>query len=205
MASNLDPVWVTFPRWIEESGLPAHLVETCGAGGWLVFRKLVEIDCEENLTPQWFSFSLPRTATWVGLPVERLLNSLAQLEEGGWIQRLDREMTVQQARIHVPLQVPVAESQIRQNLEATCNAKGGRFLLRYADDVSGLDRVERVLYLYQMLFGPRFSPKVVQDLEEIANTYDQALIYESFAEAFDRKIKTFSWIKSHLQSSVTAG
>ena len=35
-----------------------------------------------------------------------------------------------------------------------------------------MEKVEKVdLPLYQMLFGPKFTAKVVQDLEEIANLY----------------------------------
>ena len=59
-----------------------------------------------------------------------------------------------------------------------------------------------MVYLYQMLFGARFSPRIAEDLEEIANTYDMAVIYDVFSEAFRKKAKTLAWVKSHLHKTI---
>jgi len=189
---------------MEESGLPELLTALCGTEGWLLLRKLVEIDCDVNLTPQWFPFAIPDLSRWTGIAEERVGSLLENLETGEWIERANREMEVQTCRIVTPMKVPLNEAVIRRRLSGE-TAQGGRFVLRYFQDHGSMNTVEKVIYLYQMLFGARFSPRIVEDLEEIANTFDMAIIYDTFKEAFSKKVKSLAWIKSHLKMSVTTG
>lgn len=197
MIFDKDPLWIQFPRWIEESGLPEQLCREYGCEGWAVFRKLVEIDCERNMTPDWFAFSLSDVARWAGLSIAKVEPALYHLEQGEWIDRRNIGLEIEEAVIISPLEVPLPEEEIRKRLTGS-KAKGGRFLFRYQENIREMEKVEKVIYLYQMLFGPKFTAKVVQDLEEIANLHDMGVIHSIFSEAFQRKIKSFSWIKSHL-------
>ncbi len=194
-----DPLWIVFPRWIEESGLPETIASDTGESGWLIFRKLVELDCDVNLTPHWFDFSLNDLARWTGIPSERLNTLLEMLERGNWIERYNLSLDAQTCRIITPLKVPLEESQIRTALSGN-HSKAGNFVLRYYQNTVNMSSVENVIYLYQMLFGARFSPRIVEDLEEIANTYDMGVIYDIFSEAYAKKVKSLAWIKSHLHS-----
>ena len=197
MILEKDPVWIQFPRWIEESGLPEKLSQDHGPEGWILFRKLVEIDCEMNMTPDWFSFSLGDLSRWTGISLSKTELTLYHLEQGERIDRRNIGLEIEEAVIEIPLDIPQPEDEIRNKL-AGPKSKGGRFLLRYQENIREMEKVEKVVYLYQMLFGPKFSAKIVQDLEEIANLYDMGVIHEAFSEAFQRKIKSFSWIKSHI-------
>jgi hypothetical protein len=199
--SNRDPLWVVFPRWLEESGLPERMAEEIGPESWLLFRKLVELDCDANLTPQWFAIGLSDLVRWTGISRPRIELLLRYLEEMEWIERIDADFESQTCRIVTPLKVPLEENTIRSAL-AGFHGCGGRFILRYYQNTASLNAVENVIYLYQMLFGARFSPRIVEDLEDIANTYDMGVIYDIFAEAYAKKAKSLAWIKSHLASEV---
>ncbi len=196
-----DPLWLTSPRWIEESGIPQVAASECGIKGWVVFRKLLELDCDVNLTPQWFTYCSEDLSRWTGLEQASVDSGLSRLEERGWIERRDLETPSPQARIVTPLPFEVDEVEIRRRLAGE-RIRGGGFVLRYAEDAGDMEKVERVVYLYQMLFGARFSPRIAEDLEEIANTYDMAVIYDVFSEAFRKKAKTLAWVKSHLHKTI---
>jgi hypothetical protein len=199
MAVKSDPVWVLFPRWIEESGLPEALLQSMGCEAWLIFRKLVELDCEQNLTPDWFSFKIPDLQRWTGCEPGTIETMLIKLEEQSLIQRNNLDFESQGAKIVSPLVTPINEAVIRKTL-AGSHVKGGRFILRYSEDISQFEQIDKVMYLYQMLFGPKFSPKIVQSLEEIANTYDMGVIFDTFSEAFQSQKKSLAWIKTHLRA-----
>ncbi|MBD3265301.1 hypothetical protein GF373_01415 [bacterium] len=197
MAISNDPVWVRFPRWLEMSGLPGLFAEQYGTEAWLLFRKLVEIDCDQNLTPHWFSFSLTELAEQTGVEIEQADTIMENLKQDRRIERRDDDYEIQEAKITTPVRVVRSEKEIRERLAGE-QVKSSQHILRYHDNTEDYSKVETVVYLYQMLFGPRFSPKIAQDLEELANTYDMAIIQQVFGEAFNRNIKTFAWIKSHV-------
>ncbi len=194
-----DPLWVLFPRWLEESGLPRQFYSQVHPLAWLLFRKLVEWDCENNLTPGWFSLTLDALSEWTGLEKKEIRDILLALEDGGWIEGVNVDQDTQQLCIVTPLPVPIEEEEIRSKLMDRYSI-GGHYILRYYENIASLSKVEKVIFLYQMLFGARFTPRIVEDLEMIANTYDMGVIYDTFQEAYQKKVKSLSWIKTHLHS-----
>ncbi len=197
---NRDPLWVVFPRWIEESGLPEEVAKECGGEGWLLFRKLIELDCDANLTPDWFSIRIDDLFRWTGIERQKIESLLSQLQNSGWIDRTNTCFDDQTCRIVTPLSAPLEEAKIRTALSA--NSSAGNFILRYYQNTRTMNAVENVIYFYQMLFGARFSPRIAEDLEEIANTYDMGVIYDIFSEAYSRKVKSLAWVKSHLEKAM---
>src|SRR5262245_49914409 len=55
--------------WLEWSGLPAAL-NTARANGWLVFKKLVELDCRAGRRPGIVEISIAELAGRCGLTAE---------------------------------------------------------------------------------------------------------------------------------------
>ncbi|MFB3788526.1 MAG: hypothetical protein ACE15F_19380 [bacterium] len=192
-----DPLWMCFPRWMEESGIPERIAAQSGAEGWLLFHKLVEIDCDLNLTPDWFVFRPADLARWTGVAVSRVEPLLGRLEREQWIERSELSQEIQKARIQVPLPITLDEEELQNRIRGAA-AVGSRCFFRYWHDIAGLEKVERVIYLYQMLFGARFSPRIVEDLEEIANAAPMEVISELFTEAYQKKVKSLAWIKTRL-------
>lgn len=192
-----DPLWTRTPRWIEESGLPAQLRERHGALAWPVFRSLVAIDCDRNLTPDWFSFDMKRLAQSSGTLPAEAVELAGLLTDDELIETRQQSDDSWQGRIRTPLKTPIEPESILRSL---AESHGGRFALRYATDVDAMSKAQRVVYFYQMTFGARFTPRIVEELEEIANDYDISVIYDIFSEASRRSIKRFSWIKSKLSA-----
>ncbi|MFH1741281.1 MAG: hypothetical protein ABIH23_19935 [bacterium] len=194
--SSPDPLTVRFPRWIEESGLPERLSQDLGPAAWNLFRKLVEIEVEANLIPDWASVAFEDLVRWTGSANEEARAILVNLRSNGYIE-LRESPEIASYRISEPLSVPSTEAQIREHLSQRASIPGGMYL-RYLTALEREDRVQRVVHFYQCCFGVSFTPKIAEDLEQIAILYDMGTIMETFEEAYRRKTKGLNWIKRRL-------
>ncbi len=195
--SNPDPFTVSFPRWIELSGLPGRLCQTIGPEAWLAFRKLVEVEVERNLIPGWAGVRYEDLATWTGLTETTLLDTLERLVEQGFIELRPIPANGIMFRIREPLTVPIEESEIRKRMTETVSAPPGMYL-RYLTPLEAEGRVQQVIHLYQCCFGISFTPRIAEDLEQIAVSYDMGSILGAFEEAYRQGRKGLAWIKRHL-------
>lgn len=175
--------------------MPLEMMERSGPHAWPLFRKLVELDCDRNITPDWFSLFAEDLSRWTGLSADRVELILDALEAQGWIERGG-----DQARIATPLSTPLHYEEARKRL-AENQGVGGRFYLRYSEDDREMTKVERVVFMYQMVFGLRFNPRIAEDLEEIANEHDLAVLHDVFSEAHRRNARNLSWVKTRLKSN----
>ncbi len=197
---NDDPLMVRFPVWIEESGLPEAIHRDLGPDPWILFRKLVEIEVDSNLIPGSAIVDLKDLVRWTGIPEPTVWSCLERIESKGLISFRETHHAIS-LRIFEPLPAPVSEEEIRQRLSERLSVPATIFL-RYLTPLEAEDRVQRVVYLYQCCFGISFTPRIAEDLEEIALTYDVGTIMETFEEAFQRKTKGLNWIKRRLASGV---
>lgn len=176
--------------------MPGLICKEIGPEGWNLFRKLVEIEVEANLVPDWAGVKPEDLACWTGLAENVLRPTLARLRANGLIELRDSACIIS-FRIQEPLPVPEAEADIRERLTGRVTAPPGMYL-RYLTRLDGVDRVRRVMHLYQCCFGVSFTPRIAEDLEQIAIIYDIGTIFEVFEEAYRRKTKGLSWIKRRL-------
>jgi hypothetical protein len=97
------------------SDIPQILSKNHGVTSWFLFRKLIEIDCDYNLTPDWFSISIDDLCHLTGLLDEEVHHLLDLLEDDQWIERLNHEENVQQAKIVSPNLDDDLNAEIKQN------------------------------------------------------------------------------------------
>jgi hypothetical protein len=191
--------WVFFnlsPLWIEESGLPELLCSKSGPEAWGVFRRLTEADCAANLLPDWFSVSRENLARWSGLPEETLCQVLKALSEAGLIH-VQEFGTAFRIRIETPLGFPVSPETLKTRLRKR-GIRSDRVQLRYTESRKPEERFDQVLELYQTVFGARVNPQIVEDLRELAVTFEWSAIEEAFEEARHRKNYTLHGVMHHL-------
>ena len=186
-----------FPRWLEESKLPEALHERAGPNAWPVFRRLVEHEAERNVIPGRCVIDLERLARNTGLPLPEAAIALDELQEGGVLCVLESSPPNVHYEIPVPLPVPATEEDIRERLnEAGVDAS--HLYLRYARAVDHEDRYQRVIELYQALYGLRCTPKIAEILECIALECDVGDILQAFTDAHHAG-KGFAWVKRRLK------
>lgn len=189
-------IYVHSPRWLELSGLPQKICRENGPAAWIVFKKLTEIECEANLLPDWFSASASDLSTRTGIGEKELDQALTYLQredlveiqkmEGGW-----------RVRIQTPLPVPDPEAKIRERLQIG-GVDPASIRLRYLEDDTSQDRFNKVLELYQSVFGTRMTSQIADELREIAENFEWPAIEEAFEEAREHKKTNFYSVLNQL-------
>ncbi|MBF0499294.1 MAG: helix-turn-helix domain-containing protein [Candidatus Riflebacteria bacterium] len=86
-ADDSPKMCVKFPKWVEYSGLPAHLNREIGPEAWSVFKKIVELDFEKGEREDRKIFldeaDLPER---IGYSVETVERIIAALREHKFIR-----------------------------------------------------------------------------------------------------------------------
>ena len=148
------------------------------------------------LIPDWAGVAQEDIAMWTGLAGDEIRDTLERLRSQGFIELRDNP-EILSYRICEPLSVPRTEAEIRERLSRRIDIPAGMYL-RYLTALDKEDRVQRVVHLYQCCFGVSFTPKIAEDLEWIAISYDMGAIMQTFEEAYRRKRKGLHWIKRRL-------
>lgn len=196
----MDERYLRFPRWLELSGLPQHLVQQLGVEGWLVFRRLVEEDLVTNLIPDWVDLDLPELSMACGLSPEQLLALFQQIGQLKLlhIRRYSENPPTYQYKLAQPLPVPDTTEAICRRLQKA-RLPDRPELWRYWEQSDTENKYDRLFRLYENACGLRISPRIVEDLVELAETYSFPVLEKGFAEARAEGVTALGWIRKALK------
>jgi hypothetical protein len=198
-----DAVYIYCPRWLEESGLPAELNNKFGPGAWPVFKKLAELEAEQNLLPDWFSTHLEELSDWTGVSRDEANRLIDELSKTGYFQRRKVSGRTDEVRLKFPRSLPVPRK--KEEIDERLKARGfrtARMHWRHLSPPRLRDEERKVLYLYEQLFGLQMNDRIAAMLVEIARTFEYSDIEEAFAEAKKKGAKTLKWIQCRLFEGV---
>jgi len=196
-------LFVFSPSWVEESGLPEEISRKGGPEAWTLFKKLLEIDSERSLVPDWFSAEFDELSRWTGIPRKSLPAKLDLLNKMGKITTQVMEDFCR-IRIAVPLEVPEDIETIRRRLRRRGIA-AEHLRLRYLDGSDPEERYGEVLALYQNVYGARMNSQIAEDLRTIAETFEWPAVEETFRMAGEHKNWTLTGIINHLYKELQHG
>jgi len=179
-----DVLYTYTPRWIEESGIPEELVNGAGEAAWPVFKKLVEAETEQNFFPDWFMISRQDICGWSGVLAGRLDEILTFLENEGFIERKEGVTPggLERFRIQEPLLSDEETDKVRARLKSRGYVGVKNLTLRYIDPMPAREKFRTVRLLYEEVFGMRMNSRIADDLREITERFDLALIMNAFEE-----------------------
>jgi hypothetical protein len=205
-----SPAEVTFPLWLEFSGLPTHLLDVAkGPAAWLLFRKIVELDLEIHpLSPGLVEITPRELVLRSGLDLPRIEKNLKVLRKAALVRAFYPDHEEEPALFEVlrPLPVPVSP-------ESVCATHPDRFprgpaSLRYAQPAAGdaspttdgdlraarLLKINRVVELYLNLFSMKLNGLIAEELQLIADSYELPLVEKVFQRAHREEKRTLGWI-----------
>jgi len=179
-----DLLYIYSPRWLDESGLPEETVRLVGEGGWSILKKLVELETEQNFFPDWFLVSRQDLARWTGLLPGRIDEIIECLEERGYLERQEGVSPggLERFRFLQPLLNDDEAKEIRARLKARGYSGVKTLTLRYVDCMPAKEKFKTVRQLYEQVFGLRMNSRIADDLREITERFDLALIINGFEE-----------------------
>ncbi len=190
---------VHFPLWLEYSGLPAVLNKEVHKAGWSVFKKLVELDCQHNFTPDVFEASVAEISRAVGLEPEVVERILVKLRRKKYIVCYLPESHTEAGlfKINSPLPTPLSPKKVK--LKYPDIFPPGRDFFRYADkhviETEGDDpRLQELIDIYLNTIGLKINVFVIEELRLLKERFDFNKIKTIFAQARERRIKSLRWI-----------
>lgn len=209
--------FLKFPAWIERSGLPRHLAETCKTPhAWWVFRRIVELDIETNRVPGTVEIALDELGARIGLSGDQVAAAAKKLRKPGVLRSFLPDNTEEGALFQVvaPLPTPTDWIALKEAHEDLRELPDSAF--RYA--VAGAEappcegapveefdtRLREVTDLYLGLVSMKLNTFVLDELWLIATRYDLALIRKAFARARAKQVQSLAWILKEIRVENTA-
>ncbi len=192
----MDEPLAISPLWIDHSGLPAWLNAEVRAGAWVVFKKIVELDCAANAIPDIVEVKPVELAEWTGLSADVVMKILAKLRQkrliGACLSASPEESALLQ--IEIPLKTPVSAAEV-------CRQDGALFhpgmRLRYAypiEEPPGDEvRLQQVVDLYFNNISMRINSFVLDELRLVARRFSLDSIRTVFGRAGLNDVHDLKW------------
>jgi hypothetical protein len=195
-----------FPLWLEFTGLPEFISKKAKPVGWVLFKKLIELDCYYNSIPDVFEISVSELSQRTGIEssmIPKLIEKLNKLKYIGYFLP-DNEDEKGMFKIIQPIKTPIKPEEI--DLKANPQLKiifQGK--LRYYHLDTEQDKVDyknkklsRIVDLYMTHFGGKINTFILDELIIINNKFPLRLIEQIFAIAVKNEIFNLRWIVQQL-------
>ncbi len=193
----------TFPVWIEYSGLPEQLNNDIRGGAWMVFKKLVELECTNNASPDTFEASVVDIAHWVGMEPRTVKSIIVRLRRKKLLVCFLPDSNKEPAlfRINIPLPVPLTPRKIKKKFSS--KFPPGKDFFRYVDkrvtETDGDDpELQELIDIYLNTIGLKINVFVIDELRLLKERFDLERLRDVFAMARDKRIKSVRWVARKL-------
>jgi hypothetical protein len=198
-----------YPSWLESSGLPDLLKTHIRSGlGWLVLRKVVELDCERNRWPEAVEVSLEELGRLCGVEstaARKVVLALRKLRVlACFLPETDEENAL--LKVRTPLRTPLSPEQL-------CGLFPNRFAsdgyFRYAQVLEEAEAAEEpqdlqeVVDLYFNTVGLKMNSFVLDELRLLTERFGREEIRAVFRRAQRLDIRSLSWIAGQLAKART--
>lgn len=195
------------PLWLEFSGLPELLNSKIRGGtGWLLFKKIVELDCSLNPQPGIVEISLVELSQRTGLSVESVRRGAAALRKleviASFLPDNDEEEAL--LRIKVPLSTPRPPAELKQLYPHLFGSEGHYF--RYVDpQEAGINEFEEddpllkeIVDLYFNVIGVKMNAFILDELRLIRQRFPMEMVRRTFRRAATNEIHSLAWVVREL-------
>lgn len=128
----------TIPRWLAYSGLPKKLNQEFGFQAWLIFSRLVSLDCRFNHgSPDWFNQGYEEIASSIGLSRHTIANYIRRFEKAKLIRVTRGKFTGSKSRFKINdfRATPISPNRIKYINGGMLGSKGKKRHLRYYKSV----------------------------------------------------------------------
>jgi hypothetical protein len=198
MPRILDEPVAESPLWLEVAGYPEYLNGKIRAGAWSVFKKLVELDCEDNARPDVFTASIGLIAERTGLDGKIVTRVVKALRKEQMLRFFLPEHDDEPAMFQfiTPFQPPAPVETIRERLAAMAVSKAER--LRYIDELpwrgpAADSDVKEVVDAYLDTFGLRLNSFTLDELALLAGRFALEEIRAAFERAIQMQRPSLRW------------
>ncbi len=196
----------TAPLWLEFSGLPGLLAGKVRGAGWIVFRKIVELDCAVNTQPDTVETTLVELAERTGVAPPAVRKAIGALRKmklvACFLPESDEETAL--LRVRVPLATPRPPDEIKAAWPRLFQEPPQHF--RYAEEwePSALESresdpaLQEIVDLYFNAVGLKMNAFVLDELALIRHRFPMDQVRRTFRRAQQNEIRSLHWVVKEL-------
>lgn len=202
----------TSPAWLEYSGLPELLAQkTKNGAAWLLFKKIVELDCERNSMPGTVEISYQELQLRTGLAASSIEGLAGKLRKQKLIACFlpDNDEESALFRVVTPLTTPLSIERILETYPDVF-AESASLYFRYVsesstasgendDDLSGDNTdLKQVVDWYFDTVGLKMNVFILDELRMLPQKFPMDEIRRTFARARKNEIRSLYWVIQQL-------
>lgn len=198
------------PLWIEFSGFPQWVNEKAGKNGWLVMKKVIEIDCARNARPATIEIAPTEIAERCGIDAPAAMRCLEALRKKKCLILFlpDHPEELALIEVRTPLRTPLSLADIRKRFPFSSLGADVRF--RYASREApgespreyvapaNTKNLQRVIDLYFNSVGFKINSLILDQLRLICHRFDHGAVEKTFERARKNDIRSLGWIVREL-------
>jgi hypothetical protein len=190
-------------EWLEWSGLPLELNKV-RQGGWPVFQKLVELDCQAHAFPGTVEISLAELGERCGYPTETLEKIIEALRKKKYLRCFIPDNTDEKGlfEIRVPLKTPLTPEAVAERIPnpRLHQPSDYRYLTahREEDEVQTVSKVQEVVDLYFNHLSQKMNAYILEQIEIAARRFSMESIRLTIERAERHEIRTMGWVLKEL-------
>lgn len=175
------------PLWLEFSGLPSWINGKVRSGAWVVFKKIVELDCQQNAIPDIVEAAPVEIAQWTGLSCDIVVKILAKFRQKRLIAMSQGGEPEELAliQIQIPIKTPVSPSEVLRESGKAFLRPGTRLRYAYPIDETPDDeiRLQQVVDLYFNNISMKMNSFILDELRLVARRFTLESVRKTFNRA----------------------
>ncbi len=188
-------------EWLEWSGLPEELNRLHGHA-WVVFKKIVELDCQVSRRPGTIEIPVANLAVRCGLDAARTVQVVELLRREKYLRcflptEYDESALIE---IRLPVKTPRTADEVAHDCPDPHLKNPGMF--RYADvePEDGDDEmlVQQVIDLYMDRISSKMNCFILEQIEMTASRFPMHKIRYHVERAANHNIREFGWVMKEL-------
>ncbi len=187
--------------WLEWSGLPAAL-NAVRANGWLVFRKLVELDCAAHRRPEPVEVTLSELAERCGLEADAAARVIEALRKKKYLRCYLPEHPDEPALIEIrtPLPTPLQPAEVARRipLPTLRDPAFYRYARAEAEPAADERRVQDAVDLYLNHLSQKMNPSILEQIEIAARRFPEEALRLAIERAARHEIRSMGWVLKEL-------
>ena len=188
-------------EWLEWSGLPGRLNEL-RTGGWLVFKKLVELDCRAHRQPGTVEVSLVELGQRCGLSPEKAGRIIEVLRRRKYLRCYVPDHPEEEGlfEIRTPINTPVAPEEVARRVTDPHLRDAAGYRYAHPAEQIPLDekKVQETVDCYLNTLSQKMNSFILDQIEIAARRFPLEAIRHTIERADRHNIRSMGWVLQQL-------
>lgn len=191
----------TQAEWLEWSGLPTCL-NKARSGGWVVFKKLIELDCRAHRHPGAVEVSLEELGERCGLTPDVVERVLKALQRKKYVRIFIPDNPEERGlfEIRTPISTPIPPKEIAERTSDPSLRDPTQYRYAFETDEAPIDvnKVQQVVDHYLNYMSQKMNGFILEQIEIAARRFPLESILGTIERGARHDVRAMGWVLKQL-------